>query len=285
MDYQAMYQQKLTTAEEAVKVVRSGDWVDYTWCTNHPVALDKALAARKDELTDVKVRGGVTMWMPEICQGGGRRRPLHLALLALQRHRPEDHHQGHGLLQPHALLRAAPLLPGESGPGGRGDAPGHPHGQPTATSTSAWRPPTWPTCCPVPSASSWRSTRTCPGCTASPAREINIQDVDLCGGGGQSPRGPAGRRRRAHRRGPGRGQPGGAPDSQRGLPPAGHRRHAQHHRRHDRPVRPEGPGCPHRDVCGRLRGHGAGGQDHRPAQGPGQGPPGVRLRRRHPEAL
>ena len=38
MDYQAMYQQKLTTAEEAVKVVRSGDWVDYTWCTNHPIA-------------------------------------------------------------------------------------------------------------------------------------------------------------------------------------------------------------------------------------------------------
>ena len=68
MDYQAMYQQKLTTAEEAVKVVRSGDWVDYTWCTNHPIALDKALAARKDELTDVKVRGGVTMWMPEIAK-------------------------------------------------------------------------------------------------------------------------------------------------------------------------------------------------------------------------
>ena len=68
MDYQAMYQQKLTTAEEAVKVVKSGDWVDYGWCTNHPIALDKALAARKDELRDVKVRGGVTMWMPEICK-------------------------------------------------------------------------------------------------------------------------------------------------------------------------------------------------------------------------
>ncbi len=67
MDYMAEYQKKLTTAAEAVKVVKSGDWVDYTWCTNHPVALDKALAARKDELTDVKVRGGVTMWMPEIC--------------------------------------------------------------------------------------------------------------------------------------------------------------------------------------------------------------------------
>ena len=66
MDYQALYQQKLTTPEQAVKAVKSGDWVDYGWCTNHPVALDRALAARKDELTDVKVRGGVTMWMPEI---------------------------------------------------------------------------------------------------------------------------------------------------------------------------------------------------------------------------
>ncbi|MGI5962706.1 MAG: butyryl-CoA:acetate CoA-transferase [Lawsonibacter sp.] len=68
MDYQALYQKKLTTAQEAVKVVKSGDWVDYGWCTNHPVALDKALAQRKDELTDVKVRGGVTMWMPEIAK-------------------------------------------------------------------------------------------------------------------------------------------------------------------------------------------------------------------------
>ena len=48
-----LYQQKLTTAEEAVKVVKSGDWVDYTWATSHPVELDMALAARKDELYDV----------------------------------------------------------------------------------------------------------------------------------------------------------------------------------------------------------------------------------------
>ena len=68
MSYQDLYKQKLTTAEEAVKVVKSGDWVDYTWCTNHPIALDKALAARKDELYDVKARGGVSMWMPEICK-------------------------------------------------------------------------------------------------------------------------------------------------------------------------------------------------------------------------
>lgn len=68
MNYTEMYQAKLTTAAEAVKLVKSGDWVDYGWCCNHPVELDKALAARKDELFDVKVRGGVTMWMPEICK-------------------------------------------------------------------------------------------------------------------------------------------------------------------------------------------------------------------------
>lgn len=68
MDYQRLYQQKLTTAEKAVKVIKSGDWVDYGWCANHPVALDKALAARQNELHDVKIRGGVTMWMPEIAK-------------------------------------------------------------------------------------------------------------------------------------------------------------------------------------------------------------------------
>ncbi|MBQ0038235.1 MAG: butyryl-CoA:acetate CoA-transferase [Clostridiales bacterium] len=68
MSVKEMYQQKLRTAEEAVKVVKNGDWVDYGWCCNHPVALDKALAARQNELKGVQVRGGVTMWMPEICK-------------------------------------------------------------------------------------------------------------------------------------------------------------------------------------------------------------------------
>ena len=68
MDIKKLYESKLTSAEEAVKVVKSGDWVDYGWATNHPVALDAALAARQNELTDVKLRGGVTMWMPEVCK-------------------------------------------------------------------------------------------------------------------------------------------------------------------------------------------------------------------------
>jgi len=60
------YKQKLVTAAEAVKMIKSGDWVDYGICVGHPVTMDKALAARAGELSDVKVRGGITMWMPEI---------------------------------------------------------------------------------------------------------------------------------------------------------------------------------------------------------------------------
>lgn len=66
MDYEALYKSKLTTAEEAAKTVRSGDWVDYGWCVNTPVAFDAALAGRMNDLTDVKFRGGILMWEPEI---------------------------------------------------------------------------------------------------------------------------------------------------------------------------------------------------------------------------
>ena len=66
MSFEKEYQEKLTTAEEAVKVVQSGNWVDYGWCTATPYALDKALAARAEELHDVKLRGGILLRGPEI---------------------------------------------------------------------------------------------------------------------------------------------------------------------------------------------------------------------------
>ena len=53
------YQRKLRTPEEAVQVVKSGDWVDYTSVLCYPPLLDAALAKRRDELTDVKVRGNL----------------------------------------------------------------------------------------------------------------------------------------------------------------------------------------------------------------------------------
>ena len=39
MNYREEYTSKLTTAAQAVTVVKNGDWIDYGWCTGHPVAL------------------------------------------------------------------------------------------------------------------------------------------------------------------------------------------------------------------------------------------------------
>ncbi len=66
MGFESMYNEKKVTAEEAVKCVKSGDWIDYGWCNGTVDALDKALAKRTDELTDVKVRGGILMKQPAI---------------------------------------------------------------------------------------------------------------------------------------------------------------------------------------------------------------------------
>ena len=51
-----MYKEKTVSAAEAVKIVKDHDWVDYGMATSQPIVLDKALAARKDELKDIKVR-------------------------------------------------------------------------------------------------------------------------------------------------------------------------------------------------------------------------------------
>jgi butyryl-CoA:acetate CoA-transferase len=61
MDFAQEYGRKLTTAEQAVKVVKAGDWVDYGFCQNVCVALDKALAAERGRLRDIKVRGCLAM--------------------------------------------------------------------------------------------------------------------------------------------------------------------------------------------------------------------------------
>ncbi len=96
---------KLTTAEEAVKIVKSGD---FGWITvGAAISLSlwtRLWLPRKDELFDVKIHGGVTMWMPEVCKAddAGDRftwNSWH------QRHGSQDHRQGHGLfLAPCAIL-------------------------------------------------------------------------------------------------------------------------------------------------------------------------------------
>lgn len=57
MDFRNEYKNKLRTPEEAVEVVKSGDWIDVSVSLGFPSLLDSALAKRKEELTEVKVRG------------------------------------------------------------------------------------------------------------------------------------------------------------------------------------------------------------------------------------
>ncbi len=66
MDFAQLYNQKLVSAEEAAAVVKSGDFVDYGWCVATTAAVDAALAKRMPQLSDVKLRGGILMWEPEV---------------------------------------------------------------------------------------------------------------------------------------------------------------------------------------------------------------------------
>ncbi len=50
------YKNKLVTADQAAKLVKSGDWVEYGFGINCARDFDEALAKRKDELQDVNIR-------------------------------------------------------------------------------------------------------------------------------------------------------------------------------------------------------------------------------------
>lgn len=61
MDFSQEYKQKLVSADEAVSIIKSGDWVDYGWCNGTPNVLDQALAKRTDELKNINLRGGILL--------------------------------------------------------------------------------------------------------------------------------------------------------------------------------------------------------------------------------
>lgn len=62
MNWVSEYSKKLVSADEAVKVVKSGDWIEYGFGTTSANELDQALAKRKDELWDVKIRVDLGAW-------------------------------------------------------------------------------------------------------------------------------------------------------------------------------------------------------------------------------
>lgn len=55
------YRNKCVSADEAVKVVRSGDWIEYCWAASMADLLEAALARRTAELHDVNLRGAVLL--------------------------------------------------------------------------------------------------------------------------------------------------------------------------------------------------------------------------------
>lgn len=61
MDFYKEYNSKLLTAENAAKLIKDGDWVDYGLGHSFPVSIDTALGNRTGELSDVKVRGALSL--------------------------------------------------------------------------------------------------------------------------------------------------------------------------------------------------------------------------------
>jgi butyryl-CoA:acetate CoA-transferase len=62
LSYIEEYKQKLTTPKEAVKIIKSGDRIQYNSYNGVPPALDRALAARRDELEEVIIYTSVTLF-------------------------------------------------------------------------------------------------------------------------------------------------------------------------------------------------------------------------------
>ncbi len=72
MNYQEEYKKRLTTADDAVKVIKSGDVVDYGSFNGKPVLCDRALAKRAGELKDVSIYATVTVPpVPEVASFPG----------------------------------------------------------------------------------------------------------------------------------------------------------------------------------------------------------------------
>ena len=76
MDYRQEYRQKLRTPEEAVRIVKDGDWVDYGTLHNFPSLLDAALAKRRDELHGVGFRGNLIPFRIQLRTQAGAAGPV-----------------------------------------------------------------------------------------------------------------------------------------------------------------------------------------------------------------
>ncbi|TCL38856.1 butyryl-CoA:acetate CoA-transferase [Anaerospora hongkongensis] len=67
------YKEKLLTAGDAVEVVKSGDWIDYGFGLGQPMLLDAALARRKQDLQDIKIRGALALASRQVVEADPER--------------------------------------------------------------------------------------------------------------------------------------------------------------------------------------------------------------------
>ncbi|MDD3164254.1 MAG: acetyl-CoA hydrolase/transferase C-terminal domain-containing protein [Oscillospiraceae bacterium] len=65
-EFEQEYQRKLKTADEAVKVVKDGDWISYGEFVTITPTLDRALAKRKNELHDIHIEACTLRFDTEI---------------------------------------------------------------------------------------------------------------------------------------------------------------------------------------------------------------------------
>ena len=76
MSYIDQYRSKLVSAAEAVRIVKNGDWIDWGFGHTVPHALDAALAARKNELQDIKIRSTLSLKIHEVWRQDPKGKPL-----------------------------------------------------------------------------------------------------------------------------------------------------------------------------------------------------------------
>jgi len=57
--YNLKYMSKLCSPDQAARIIKSGDWIDIGMGAGFPSLMDAAIAKRKEELRDVKIRGSL----------------------------------------------------------------------------------------------------------------------------------------------------------------------------------------------------------------------------------
>ncbi|NLJ72249.1 MAG: butyryl-CoA:acetate CoA-transferase [Syntrophomonadaceae bacterium] len=118
----AEYQDKLVSADEAVKIVKSGDWVQYGEFVMQPKELDRALARRANELEDVKIRCVTITMIPEVVKVDPERKHFrfndwhfsaysrHLQNENLCNYIPITYHEGKKLIEEYVDIDVAFIL-------------------------------------------------------------------------------------------------------------------------------------------------------------------------------